>query len=290
MEVLIHENHLAVHDSIARKFNVHGRKYSRKRYSKIGDYRPLLEARIPLREKKEKLMSSLSNFLVETLAVNKEAFTKKDLQVMSLRLCHSRSMINRLRAINYFIYSELKLQSRKEKGQESWLNKSRKVRFLGKDELEMLEYTAYRMIQKATRLDKKLLKEYSKKESTILKKEKSEIRDLGHILRKEMSILEHLESQLPPSSFINMALLRDPLYTRWVSRVLSLVAYLMHFNGCEKKLPNELVKIIHTDKKLEKKIGFLKKEQESLIRILENKSSFLESDDDFGNLKTTINL
>ena len=291
MKLSIHENHLLVNNTIVQQFNKNSKEYSRRRYSKVRNLAGVMDLKAPLRTKKEKLITNLSDFLVETLAINKEEFTKKDLDTLSVRLHYSRHMINKLRAINYFIYSELRSRSQAERVQESRLKKIKDVTVLGKDELMMLEYTAYKMIEKATHLDKRLLEEYASKEKFELKKEKTEITDVSNILKKQMSLLEHLESQLPPSSFINIGLVTDPIYSRWVSKVLSLVAYLVHLHSFEKKILQELVNSIYNGKRLEKKIGYLKSEQRSLFRILEEKSIEIAGDGSLEkSMRTTINL
>ena len=164
-------------------------------------------------------------------------------------------------------------------------------------ELELLEYTAYKLIGEVVMLDKGLLNDYTKKERHMIKTERAEAKDASLMLRKESEILEHLEAKLPPSKAITKNLLKEPLFTQWVSRIFALLSCFEHMHLRVNLIFNELKKSDAVSAKLNKKITHLIREKSKLVNIMQDKAASIDKlkiDDKFKHelhtLTSAINL
>lgn len=299
MRVVIEQEHLSLNKKLAEESNKLVKDFNNEAYSKIEDMGSLLLKRdISVEEKKGVLIKKLHNAIVETFSINKKRFGKKIFDSLKKRLHSIRSIIIKLRSINYYLettfFEDLKLSKIKISDKNP---KLRRQNALAEDELEALEYAAYNLIEEAVILDKRLLKEYAHKEMDVLKKEKIKLKDLGLILKKESELLEHLEAKLPPPKSVSAALIKEPTFTHWTARVFALLSYIEHVNSKEMMVFGQLKKNKLVRARINKKIFHLVKERYNLLKIMEEKISSIRKnriDNDFKkelhNLTTIISL
>lgn len=299
MRVVIEQKHLRLNKKLAEESNKLVKHFNNEAYSKIEEIDNLLLKRdISVEKKKSILIKKLHNAIVETFSINKRKFSKKIFYSLKKKLHNIRRIIIKLRSINYYLETtfleDLKLSKIKIPDGDS---KLRQQNSLTGDELVALEYTAYKLIEEAVILDKRLLKEYSHKEKGILKKEKIEFEDLSLMLRKESETLEHIEAKLPPPKSANTALLKEPTFTHWVARLFALLSYLEHIYAKESIVFNKLKKNKLARTKVSKKIFHLIKERYKLLEVMEEKASSMRNlrannhfKKELHNLTTTISL
>ncbi len=297
MRVEISKHHLSLSTRLARELNRQASAFNSKSYSKIEDIESaLLRRDVSVEQKKRLLMAKLHDAIVKAFAVNKKNFSKKSLNPLKNRLHNARRLIIKLRGINYYLETtfcrSLKLSKIKTTG-KSFTGRQA----LPNSELAALEYTAYRLIGEAVVLDKRLLKEYADKEKSIVSRENIEVKDLSLILRKESELLEHLEAKLPPPKEISAALVKEPMFTHWASRVFALLLWLEQAYENESAIFSKLKRSKAFKIKISKKITSLIKEQSKLVGIMQEKAASMKSlrpadgfKSELHNLTTTINL
>lgn len=299
MRVVINQKHLSISQRLARELNSLSKRFNIKNYSKIENIDNILFKRdISVEKKKRILVKKLHEAIAKTFSINKNKFTKNLFELMKKRLHNIRKIIIKLRSINYYLETilirDLKLAKASIEKEVSRLMQKNAVT---SDELEELEYTAYKLISEVVILDKRLLKEYRHKEKKILVKEKFEIKDLELLLKKESIILEHIEAKIPPANIASMAFVKEPIFTHWVARVFSLLSYLESLYNEERVIFNKLKRNKRAKTKISKKINHLVKEQSKLVKIMEEKAASMrrismddELKKDLHNFTTTINL
>ena len=297
--VVISSGHLNLNDMLAKDINALAGKFDSRDYSKIENIDTMLLRRdLSIERKKEVLVKKLHGLVAKTFAINKKKISKSDFSSLAARILGIRKIVLKLRSINHYLetkfLSELNLlkikiplPKRKFHSRKSLIN----------NELEALEYMAYKLIGKVVVLDKNLLGEYAGREKKVLAKEKAEIKDLGTVLGKESEALEHLEAKLPPPRLLPAALLKEPMFTQWVSRVLALLSYIEHQHSIETKIFSKLKKNKLAKARINKKIAQLARECSRLLDIMDDKAhsmNKLKLDDEvrreLGNLTATITL
>src|SRR3989338_1607469 len=172
MMVVINQKHLRLTEGLSKESNKLARSFNNKNYSKIENIDNLLLKRdIPIEKKKRILIKKVHNVIVETFSIDKKKFDKKAFESLKKRLHNARKLIIKLRSINYYLETtfleELKLSKFVKISEARKSNKKPKLKQqnnLIRDELEALEYTAYKLIEKVAMLDKRLLSEYSHRE------------------------------------------------------------------------------------------------------------------------------
>ncbi|MBI3035291.1 hypothetical protein HYY71_03125 [Candidatus Woesearchaeota archaeon] len=298
MRVVIAQKHLSLNKRLARESNGISKKFSVKNYSKIENIDALLLKRdISVERKKGILIKKLHEAVLRAFSIDKGSLNKKAFALLKKRIYNIRKVINKLRSINYYLETvfleDLSLSNIKMKKQR----KLKQRNALARDELEALEYTAYKLIGEVVTLDKRLLREYSQREKTIVSKEKIEIRDIEPMLRKESEILEHIEAKLPPPRAAGAALIKEPVFTHWIARIFSLLSYLEHIHSKELILFSKLKKNKKAKMMISKKINQLLREKSKLVGIMEEKFISMRRLDidsglkkDIHNLTTIINL
>lgn len=299
MVVVISKAHASLNDMLAKEANKLAVRFNVKNYSRIESIENVLIKRdISVENKKRILVKKLHDLIVKAFSIDKKKFNKKAFGALKRRLQDIRRIIIKLRSINYYLETSFLEDLKLSKINLGYKNlKLKEVETLARDELEALEYTAYKLIGKSAMLDKKVLSEYSKKERKVVEKGRVDIKDLGFILKKESLLLEHLEAKLPPPKATSITLIEEPVFTHWVARVFALLAYLEHMYLKEKKVFAKLKKNKLIKKRISKKIKHLIKERSELIRIMEEKASSMKKlviDDkfkkEFHNFTTTIAL
>lgn len=278
MRVVINKEHLSLNERLANELNRLAKSFNHSNYSKIENIdRILLKRDVSVEKKKEILLKSLHASLTKALSVDKGRLNRQTLESFKRRLANIRKIIDKLRSINYYFettfFQDLRIAGVKIPVKNQGLAHRQA---LARDELEALEYTAYELIRKAIMLDKKLLQEYSKKERNVIEKEKHEFKSLSLVLAKETELLEHLEAKIPPMAATNANLLKDPIFSHWISRIFALLGYLEHIYSREKKIFRQLKKNKIMKSKIEKKISHLIKEKSRLVRIMEQKAISME--------------
>ncbi|MBI2654948.1 hypothetical protein HYX06_00805 [Candidatus Woesearchaeota archaeon] len=278
MRVVISRGHLDINKKLARELNSLAKNFNHKHYSKIENIDGILLKRdISVERKKEILLKSLHASLAKAFSVNKGRLNRQTLESLKRRLANIRKIIDKLRSINYYLETAF-LQDLRIAGVKIPASSQRLAhkQALARDELEAMEYTAYQLIGKAIVLDKKLLDEYSKKESKVIEKEKRELNNLSPVLAKETELLEHLEAKIPPTAAANANLLKEPMFSHWISRIFALLSYLEHIYLKEKGILRQLKKNKPAKSRIEKKISHLIKEKSGLFRIMEQKAVSME--------------
>ena len=278
MRVVISKGHLSLNERLAHELNRLAKNFNYKNYSKVENIdRILLRRDISVESKKGILLKSLHTSLAKAFSISKGKLNRHSLESLRGRLANIRKVLDKLRGINYYLettfFQDLRMAGVKISAKNPRL---RNKQALARDELEALEYTAYELIGKAIMLDKTLLGEYSKKEKRVIEKEKSELDDLGMVLKKETMLLEHIEAKIPPAAAANSNLLKEPMFSHWISRIFALLAYLEHVCSREKEIFRQLKKNKMIKSRIEKKISHLVKERSNLFRIMEQKAVSME--------------
>ena len=299
MKVDISQKHLSLSERLAKESNKLANNFSSKNYSKIENIESMLLKRdISVEGKKKILIKKLHDSIIKAFSIDKKKFSKKAFESLKKRVHNLRKLIIKLRSINYYLETtflgELNHSKIKISGKGA---KLRQQSALASDELELLEYTAYKLIGEVVMLDKKLLSEYAHKEKNVLKKEKIDIKGLGLILKKESSLLEHLEAKLPPPKAVTLNLVEEPIFTHWVARIFALLSYLEHMYHKETNIFSKLKQNKAIKTKISRKITHLLKEKSKLLKIMGEKFIAMKKfridnkiKNELHNLTTTINL
>lgn len=299
MRVVVSQKHLILNKRLAKESNKLSRSFDGKAYSKIDDFDGMLLKRdISVEKKKGILIKKLHDSVIKAFSIDKKKFGKKALESFKKRLHNIRKIVIKLRSINYYLETAFleELEASKIKiGSEG--PKSNQQSNLAKDELEILEYTAYKLIGEVVVLDKRLLGEYMRKEERMLGKEKTEAKDIRLILGKESGLLEHLEAKLPPPKAVSMSLIKEPTFTHWAARVFAILSYFEHMYHKEKSIFSKLKKNKAVKAKIGRKIAHLIKEKSKLLEIMEEKAISMEKfrfdsglKKELHNFTTTISL
>ena len=190
----------------------------------------------------------------------------------------ARKTAIKLRSLNFYIETELKSHFGRKGGKINMQKESapHKDDFSG-DDLEALEYTTYKLIEETIMLDKKLIKEYSKKMEKIDYLESLGTKSLESIIKKQTALLMHLEAKLPPKEKINKNLIKGELFTHWVSRALSLLSHIEDLHKIEAQNLKGLTHNRSFAKKLDLKISRIAKEKHKLVQILADKIDSMNS-------------
>ena len=274
MRVVINKQHLSLNEKLAKEVNRLAGGFNNKKYSKIENIdKMLLKQDISVEKKKSILLKQLHNSVLEAFSIDKKKFNKKAFEALKKKLHNLRKLIIKLRSINYYLETaflgDLTILSTNAKGKNP---KSKQQTALAKDELGALEYTTYKLIGEVVMLDKRLISGFSGREKKVLIMEKSEVKDLNSILKKESEVLEHLEAKLPPPKAATISLMKEPTFTHWIARVFSLLSYMDHIYGQEKTVFSRLKKNKSIQGKIKKKIMHIIREKSKLIRIMEEKA------------------
>lgn len=278
MRVVTSKKHISLRSRLAKESNRLAGRFSTKSYSNIENIDSLLARRdISVEKKKGILLRKLHEAVARAFSINKKKFGKKDFESLKKQLQGVRKTVIKLRNINYYLETafleELHLAKSGISGESPRLERKGS---LAADELEALEFTAYKFIEEAVVLDKRLLSEYSHREAKVLKREKAEAGNLRLILKKESELLEHLEAKLPPPKSATISLIKEPTFTHWVSRIFALLSYLENLCDEEAEIFGKLKKNKLLKSKISKKISQILKEKSKLLKIMEEKAMSME--------------
>jgi len=299
MRVVISRGHISLSGRLAKESNKLAGSFNGKGYSRIENIDNLLLKRdISVEKKKNLLIKKLHESIAKAFSINKKKFSKKNFDSLKKKLHNIRRIVLKLRSINYYLETAFLdgLKLAKIRIKDKSFNLNQQVN-LAADELEALEFTAYKLIGEVVMLDKRLLKEYTHREMKVLKEEKSDAKGLGLLLKKESELLEHLEAKLPPPKAAAIKLVKEPAFTHWVALVFALLSYLEHLCRKESEIFSKLKRNKSAKNRINKKISHLLEEKSKLLRIMEEKNvsmkKFRLNSDirrELRNFTTTINL
>ena len=281
MPVNIPKSHLDICDSICDELNKVSKRFSFSNYNiNIQRYeQELFKRNYSVCSKKALLLNHLHKLLVNTFAFEPSQI-KINGRLMSIfknRITLLRNTVLKLRDINYYLNTiylkELNLiRNTPKKRKARAINRiSGKDGYLAKSDMERLEVTVFRMIERIIYLDQKLLKKYKGKVIKLIYQSKYDIEDLEEIIAKESEILCHIEAKLPPANKLNRVILRKSIFTEWVSRIFALLSGLEYEYEREQRIFLELRKNGILRKELNKKISNIIKEKFTLLKLQEKK-------------------
>ena len=294
----MNQKYAVLHERLVKEMNGMSGRFSPKSYSRIENIdKVLLNRDISVEKKKRILLKKLHSSIASAFSIGKKKLNKKIFDSFKKRIHNIRKMVIQLRSINYYMETafldELKLSKIKANNQGV---KQKKSAIAG-GELEALEYTAYKLIEKAVVLDKRLLKGYSFRERMVFGREKTEAKELSSVLRRESELLEHLEAKLPPPKAATIDLIKEPIFTHWVARIFALLSYLGHIYAKEAIVFSKIKKNKLARIKISRKISYLMKEKSKLLKIMEEKDMSMKTfnmenklRNELHNLTTTTSL
>lgn len=295
----LNPEYLELDGGLAKEVNELAGTFNSQDYSQVKNIDGvLLKKDISVEKKKKILLKELHDSIVRAFSIDKGKFGKKSFDSLKKRLHNIRKIIIKLRHIDYYLETAF-LQDLKfsKPGIREKKSKIQRQDNLAKNELELLEYTTYRLIEEAAMLDKRLLKEYAGRQKKVTKKAKAESESLEMLLRKESILLEHLEAKLPPPKAATISMLKEPMFTHWVARVLSLLSYLERIYLKETSIFSKLKKNKLMRIKINKRISQMIKEKSKLVDIMYEKAAYMKKfklDDDLKkelhNFTTAITL
>ena len=270
----MNQKYAVLHERLVKELNSRSGKFSPKSYSRIENIdKVLLNRDISVEKKKRILLKKLHSSIASAFSIGKKKLNKKIFDSFKKRIHNIRKMVIQLRSINYYMETafldELKLSKIKANNQGV---KQKKSAIAG-GELEALEYTAYKLIEKVVVLDKRLLKGYSFRERMVFGREKTEAKELSSVLRRESELLEHLEAKLPPPRAAGTAMVKEPAFTHWASRVFALLLHIEQLYTAETAIFGKIKKNKSARRKIGKKILQILREKSKLLEIMQLKAA-----------------
>lgn len=286
MEIKIEQKHLDIAENLVQEVNRSGRMLKLGDFEDYTKYRKLAEKKnISPFEKKELIFFQLRRLLIKTFSID---LAKADIKIVSKHVKNNlrilRKLLLKLIDINYYLETtfleDIGLIKPKPffevtKKQMARLMKEDKD-ILNKNDLDKLEYTVFKLIDKIIFFDKKLLKRYKLREKIITKERKLSKQQLKDFLKKESELLHHLEAKLPPSTKITVRLFNKESFTSWISRIFSLIIAIEHIYYKEQQIIKKLKKSRVFLTKIDKKINQLVREKWDLLKVKENKILAIE--------------
>ena len=230
---------------------------------------------ISVENKKKELTKNLHELVMSTFATNTNSLKKIKSNIDLIR-----DIIHKIKAINNYleesflrdlgiIKKSLVVKAIKSNKPEKYLERAR---IFPKGYVDKIEHTVYELMQKIVFFDKRLLKQYKKKEVRIVKTEKIGIKDLDKILKIESQLLDVLEAKMPPSSKVKQKLLSNEVYNKWIPMVFALLSSFEAEYGKEKIIFSKIKKSNQSRKKIENKIKHVIKEKERILKIKEKRA------------------
>jgi len=227
---------------------------------------------ITIESKKALLLKQLHELLIQTLAIDLKK-EDKAIAILKANMTLLRRLVMKLRDINYYLETVFLEELGLLKINIGILGKTELQKLqkqedsLSKEEITKLEQIVYELIEKLIFTDKRLLKDYKKKEIEAEEEKELGINHLEPILKKESELLCHLEAKLPPANNIRKDILKSKNFTHWITRLLALLTALESNYQKEIKIFNKLKQKESVRKRLKIKIYHLLKEKEKLLRL-----------------------
>ena len=281
MRVDIEKRHLDSYKSIAQDAN---KALKVQRAAKTGKYKRLVEQRnISVEYKKEKLARSLHELIIKAFSINISKINDRKRAVKSFKANTDliRSIVKKIESINHYIEesllrelgiikSSLVVEAAKAKNPVKYLES--KGRILPKEYIGKLEHAVYELMQKIVFFDKKLIRDYQKKEVRVIGNEKLEIKGLQKALLLQTELLEALEAKLPPSSKVKPKLFTKAVFNYWAPMVFALLSSFETEYGKEKEIFLIVKKNDALRRKIESKIKQVIAEKGKILKIKEKRA------------------
>ncbi|MCH8003603.1 MAG: hypothetical protein IH934_03135 [Nanoarchaeota archaeon] len=282
MRVDIEKGHIDSYKRIAREANRAIKRVSLK-IPKTKYKRILFQTDISVEDKKKKLTKILHELIISTFAVNIKQIKKKKkaLDDLKINILVIRGIIHKIKAINNYLEESLLrelgliglsliVKAIKSDTPEKYLKKSGRV--LSKDYIHKIEHTVYELMHEIVFFDKKLIKDYEKKEIKIIGREKLGIKDIEKILRIESELLDALEAKIPPAKKVKPKLFKKEIFNRWIPMVFALLSSFEAEYEKEKLIFSKIKNNDSLRKKIENKIKHVVNEKERILKIKEKRA------------------
>lgn len=281
MRVDIEKRHLDSYRSIAHDAN---KALKAQKAAKTGKYNLLVEQRnISVENKKERLAKSLHELIIKAFSININKASGRQKAVKSFKANTDliRGIAKKIQCINHYleesllrelgiIKKSLVVEAAKSKDPVKYLESRGRV--LPKEYMGKLEHAVYELMQKIVFFDKKLIKDYQKKEVRVIGNEKLEIKGLQNVLLLQTELLEALEAKLPPSSKVKPKLFTKAVFNYWAPMVFALLSSFETEYGKEKEIFSIVKKNNALRKKIEAKIRHVIAEKEKILKIKEKRA------------------
>ncbi|MEK6949460.1 MAG: hypothetical protein AABX34_04510 [Nanoarchaeota archaeon] len=281
MRVDIEKGHLDSYKSIAQDAN---KALKGKKVAKADKYKRLVEQRnISVEYKKEKLAKSLHELIIKAFSINISRINDRKRAVKSFKANTDliRSIVKKIESINHYleesllkelgiIKKSLVVEAAKAKDPVKYLES--KGRVLPKEYIGKLEHAVYELMQKIVFFDKKLIKDYRKKDVRVIGNEKLEIKGLQKVLLLQTELLEALEAKLPPSAKVKPKLFTKAVFNYWAPMVFALLSSFETEYSKEKEIFSIIKKSYGLRKKIEGKIRHVIAEKEKILKIKEKRA------------------
>jgi|MDTC01.1.fsa_nt_gb hypothetical protein len=281
--VNIEKSHLDIFDKLTDQINSSAKKFTQNSYKvDLNGYEQALDrSDLSAVEKKELVSNKLTELTVKTFSIDISKISSKSKIITTLKsnIGVLRKLVTMLRDINHYLEDSLledldltkpiSFETLKIKDIKKILKKD--ASHFGKEDVEKLELTVYKLFSKIIFLDQRLLKKYQRREEKIIKTSSLKAKDLNKILKKESELLSHLEAKLPPPSKINNKLLEKSTFSEWVSRILALIISFKSEHKKEELIFQKLKKNKRIKKKVDIKINHLLKEKWELLKLKESR-------------------
>ena len=281
MRVGIEKRHIDSYKRLAREANKSIKKVNLK-VQKSKYERALLQKDISVENKKKKLAKHLHELIITTFSVDINKIKKKKEAMENLKgnIELIRYILQKIKSINNYLEEDLLkelgiikkspvLKAIKSKTPVKYFEKSH---VLSKGYTDKIEHTVYELMQKIVFFDKKLLKDYKKKEINIIDKEKLEIKDIEKILKIESELLDALEAKMPPATKVKPKLFKKEVFNTWIPMVFALLSSFETEHHKEQLIFLKIKKNYKLRKKIEHKIKHIVNEKEKILQIKEKRA------------------
>ena len=277
MRVVIEKSHIDSYGQIVREAN---KAIKNTLKAKKGKYeRVLLQKDVSVENKKKKLVKNLHELIISTFSIDINKKIKVDNVKADIELI--RYIIRKIDDINNYLEEDFLrelgivkkssiVKAIKSNNPEKYLEKSERV--LTKNDINKIEHTVYELMHRIIFFDKKLLKDYKKREIKVIETEKLEIKDLEKILKLESEFLETLEAKIPPPRSVKARLFKKGIFNLWVPMVFALLASFETEYAKERIIFSKMKKNNKLRKKIENKINHVINEKERVLKIKEKRA------------------
>jgi len=258
----------------------------------------IMQRNIGIEGKKKKLINHLHELVINTFSADiAKIGTKKAIENFRANMELIRNVIQKIKAINNYLEEDLLrelgiikksllVRALKAGKPISYLKKMGRV--LSRDYITKIEHTVYELMDRIIIFDKKLVKDYRKKEVNVVKKENFGIKDLEGTLKVESDLIGAMEAKMPPPSKIKARLFSKKIFNIWAPMVLALLASLEAEYKKETIIFSKIKRDDRIRKKIEQRIKDVIDEKERVLSIRHERAVVMKSvgkiSDDYRNM------
>ena len=233
MRVGIDKRYIDSYKKIVKEANKILRNKRKPALQKDNYKKVLLNQNISVEKKKKQLIKILHGRILHTFSIDIQK-ANKTLESTKKQTAIIREIIHKIKSINNyleesflkeigFIKKSITIRAIQSKKPEKYLQQARG---LPKNYIGKIEHTVVLLMQEIVFFDKKLLRNYSKKQTAIIQKEKIEVKDLEKTLKAESEIVDVLEEKIPPARRVQAKLFKKEIFNKWVPMVFALLSSL----------------------------------------------------------------